>query len=104
MEKLFDKMDTNTDKKLSQQEVFQYLQQTGFTFNASDVTDFWTIADHNRDGFLTAKEIKKAVKNVEEGKRGEHNLSLAYSKNQKVNLIFYYYDVNKSNFLEKSEV
>ena len=63
MERLFDKMDTNRDDKLIQQEVYKYMEQNGFTFNASDVTEFWALADHNNDGFLTLKEIKKALKN-----------------------------------------
>jgi hypothetical protein len=56
------------------------MEQNGFTFKASDVTDFWTLADHNNDGFLTIKEIKKALKNDQKGKDG-HSLSLAYQKN-----------------------
>jgi hypothetical protein len=79
------------------------MEQNGFTFKASDVTDFWTLADHNNDGFLTIKEIKKALKNDQKGKDG-HSLSLAYQKNQKVNLVFYYYDADKNNFLDKKEV
>ncbi len=31
-------------------------------------------------------------------------MSLAFSKNQKVNLIFYYYDIDKNNYLDYNEV
>ena len=75
------------------------MQLTGFTYKASDVTDFWTLADTNLDGFLTANEVKNAVEDQK-----TNTMSLAYTQNQKVNLIFYYYDADKNNFLDVSEV
>lgn len=100
LEKLFDQIDIDMNEKLTPEEVFMYMESNGATYNASDVTDFWTIADRNRDGNLTFKEIKKALKN----EKKDHTVSLAYSKNQKVNLIFYYYDIDKNNYLDKTEV
>ncbi len=47
------------------------------------------------------KEIKKALKHEN---KNDHTVSLAFSKNQKVNLIFYYYDIDKNNYLDYNEV
>ena len=99
LDKLFNKIDTSMDSKLSQSEVQNYMLSNAFTFNASDITNFWHLADNNKDGFLTLEEVKKAM-----SKDQGDNLSLAYDKNQKVNLVFGYYDANKDNFLDVTEV
>jgi Ca2+-binding EF-hand superfamily protein len=69
----------------------------GFTFKSSDISDFWAQGDHNKDGLLTVKEIKKMLEN-------DDAAVSFYTKNEKVNLIFYYYDLDKDNFLNVSEV
>ena len=49
------------DYKLTQTEVKNYMLSSGFTFKASDISEFWGQADHNKDGFVTLKEVKKAL-------------------------------------------
>ena len=97
VENLFNQMDTNMDSQLTQEEVQNYMLSTGFTFKASDISDFWAQADHNKDGLLTVKEIKQMLLNQDAA-------ASLYTKNEKVNLIFYYYDLNKDNFLNVNEV
>ena len=90
--------DTNRDGLISKDEMRAAIIAEGKPVNEQEIAYIYMLVDANADGFISWNELYNFVKMM-----SESDFSL-YTKAEKTNLVFQYYDSNKDGFLQQAEV
>lgn len=91
-------VDTNRDGFITPAELKAAIQAEGKPVTDEEIQFVFLLIDANQDGKLSWNECYNFAKS-----QGGLNVSL-YTRSEKVNIIFQYYDTNKDGFLNKAEV